>query len=252
MVSLVRLTVLMFTVVTGCSSAPSRADRERAGLHMQIGNGFLTKGQYPQAMAELAAAEQLNPQDPLIQNNLGLAYYVRGRLEMAESKFRAALKLAPAFSEAKSNLARVMIDTDRLAPAIKLLQEVEGDLTYPSQEKTFSELGMAHFKAGHFKLAQDYLLRTLTIHRESCVAATYYGRTLQEVKRWPQSAQILDQAVEYCRASKFEDPLYYSAMSYYSVGDQEKTRARLEELLKDYPQSKYVAKAKGMLGLLEQ
>ena len=244
------LTVMIGSMI-GCSSGPTKADRERAGLHMQIGNGFLAKGQYPQAMAELAAAEQLNPQDPQILNNLGLAYYVRGRAPIAETKFRAALKLAPDFSEAKANLARVMIDDGRLPQAIKLLHDVEGDLTYPSQEKTFSELGMAHFKAGHYAQAQDYLLRTLTLHRESCVAATYYGRTLQETKRWPQSAEVLDQAVEFCRNAKFEEPLFFSAMSYYSLGDQEKTRARLEELLKDYPQSKYVAKAKGMLRLTE-
>ena len=238
--------------LTGCATTPSKADRERAGLHMQIGNGFLSKGQYPQAMAELAAAESLNPTDPQILNNLGLAYYVRGRADVAEVKFRAALKLAPDFSEAKANLARVLIDGDRLPAAIKLLHEVEGDLTYPSQEKTFSELGMAYFKAGQYKPAREYLVRTLTIHRENCVAATYYGRTLQETKQWPQSAQVLDQAVDFCRVAKFEEPLFYSAMSYYSLGDTPKSRARLEELLKDYPQSKYVAKAKGMLGLLER
>lgn len=212
----------------------------------------MAKGQYPQAMTELLQAEKLNPVDPQIQNALGLAYYVRGRHPAAEAKYRTALKLAPDFSEAKGNLARLFIDTGRTAEAITLLHEVEADLTYANQDKTFAQLGMAYFANGQLTQAQEYLVRSLQINRDNCTAASYYGRTLQEMKRYPQSAVALDQAVEFCRTTRFEDPLYFSAMSYFSLGDHEKSRARLEELLKDYPQSKYVAKAKGMLGLLEQ
>ena len=72
------------------------------------------------------------------------------------------------------------------------------------------------------------------------------------MKRLVQSAQVLDQAIEYCRPEKFEEPIYFSAMSYFTLGEKEKARARIEELLKDYPKSKYVAKAQGMLELLNQ
>ena len=245
------LTLSLSFVLIGCA-APARYDRERATLHAQIGTGFLAKGQYPQAMTELLQAEKLNPEDPQIQNALGLSYYVRGRWPAAEARYRAALKLAPDYSEAKGNLARLYIDTGRVTEAITLLHEVEADLTYQNQDKTFAQLGMAYFANGQMPKAQEYLVRSLQINRDNCTAASYYGRTLQELKRWSQSAVALDQAVEYCRTIKFEDPLYYSAMSYFSLGNHEKSRARLEELLKDYPQSKYVAKAKGMLGLLEQ
>lgn len=235
----------------GCTTV-SKADAERARLHLQIGTGYLTQGLYPQAMNELLKAERLNPNDPAILNNLGLAYQVRGRLKKAEEKFREALKKEPGFSDAKNNLARVLIDQKQIDPAIKLLQQVEGDLTYPHAEKTFANLGMAYFEQGSYKRAEEYLLRSLEIQREACTASNYYGRALQQQNRLEQAAEALDKAVENCRQSKFEDPLFYSAMSYFSMGDKGKTRARLEELLKDYPQSKYVAKAKGMLQLLEQ
>ena len=245
------LTVSLGVLLVGCAST-SRIDRERATLHAQIGTGFLAKGQYPQAMTELLQAEKLNPGDPRIQNALGLAYYVRGRTDAAEARYRAALKMAPDFSEAKGNLARLLIDVNRVDEALVLLHQVEADLTYVNQDKTFAQLGMAYFHQGKLHKAQEYLTRALQINRDNCTAATYYGRTLQELKQWPKAVLALDQAVDFCRVTRFEDPLYYSALSYYSLGDHEKSRARLEELLKDYPQSKYVAKAKGMLGLLEQ
>lgn len=239
--------------VVGCSLfSKTKPDKERAQLHMQIGTGYLSQGLYPQAMSELLKAEQMDPENPMILNNVGLAYFVRGKLKQAEGKFRAAVKLDGRYSDAKNNLARTLIDQDRMDEAVRILNSVEGDLTYQFPEKTTANLGMAHFKLGNYQRAEEYLLRSLQVRRQNCVTAHYYGRTLMELKRVEQSAQMLDQAVEWCRASRFEEPLFFSAMSYYSLGEKEKSRARLEELLKDYPKSKYVAKAKGMLQLLEQ
>ncbi len=237
--------------VLSCTSV-SKEDQNRAALHMQIGTGYLAQGHYPQAIAELQKSSQLDPTNPTIQNNLGLAYYVRGRLKKAEEKFQKAIDLDPKYSDPKNNLARVWIDQKRLREAIELLHEVEGDLTYTAPEKTFSNLGMAHFESGQFKEAERYLLKSLSMRRESCTTSHYYGRTLYALKRIPEAAKTLDQAVEFCRNSKFEEPLLYSAMSYYAVGDKERARARLNELLKNYPQSPFVAKAKGMLELLQE
>lgn len=247
----ISISLLCLVLLAACTTPPKER-QERAALHMQIGTGYLTKGQYPQAMSELMRAEQLDPTNPFILNNLGIAYYVRGKSKQAEAKFRQAIKQEPKFSDAKNNLARTLIDQGRLPEAVKMLNEVEGDLTYPYPEKTLANLGMAHFEMGQYKKAEEYLARSLEIRRESCTSAAYYGRTLLEMKKTKQSAEVLDKAIEYCRSTKFEDPLYFSAMSYFTLGEKEKSRARLEELLKDYPKSKYVAKAKGMLELLEQ
>ncbi len=236
----------------GACTAPSRRDTQRASLHLEIGTGFLANGQYPQAMTELLRAERYDPGNPAILNNLGLAYFVRSRPIEAEEKFRGAIKASPRFSDAKNNLGRLLIDLGRVREALTILHEVENDLTYENQEKTYSNLGMAYFSLGQFQKAEEYLGRSLEIQRTNCTAASFYGRTLYEMKRLEQSAQALDQAVEYCRANRFEEPLYFSAMSYFSIGNKEKSRARIQELLKDYPKSKYVGKAKGMLELLQQ
>ncbi|MGE4131252.1 MAG: tetratricopeptide repeat protein [Bdellovibrionales bacterium] len=243
------LSFLLIVLTVGCSTI-SKRDRERALLHMQIGTGYLQQGQYPLAMSELQKAERLDPTNPLILNNLGLSYYVRGKTEVAEKKFREAIRLDTRYSDAKNNLARMMIETGQAKKALGILGEVEGDLTYQFPEKTLSNYGMAYFNLGQYKKAEEYLLRARQLRRENCVTANFYGRTLLAQKRMAESAEALDQAIEYCRDIHFEEPLYFSAMSYYSLGQREKSRARLEELLKDYPKSKYVAKAKGMLELL--
>lgn len=244
-------TIWVLIVSTGCATS-SKEDQKRAVLHMQIGTGYLSKGLHPQAVSELHKAERLDPKNPLIQNNLGLAYYVHGRHKEAEEKYQQALALDSSFSDAKINLARLWIDQKKMREAIKLLHEVEGDLTYTSPEKTFSNLGMAYFEQGKYSEAEKYLLKSLAIRRESCATAHYFGRTLYAQKRLREAAKSLDQAVEFCRPSKFEEPLLYSAMSYYALGDKQRSRARLNELLEDYPQSQFVGKARSMLELLRE
>src|SRR5690348_3257843 len=137
--------LLGFSICALAACATTHPDKQRAELHLQIGTGYLTNGQYPQAMSELLKAQELDPTNPLILNNLGLAYYVRGKWKTAEEKFRAAVRQDSKFSEAKNNLGRVLIDEGRPAEALKFLHEVESDLTYRYQEKTLSTLGMAYF-----------------------------------------------------------------------------------------------------------
>ncbi len=237
--------------LAACTSA-TKDNKERATLYLKIGTGHLEKGQYPQAMTELLKAEQLDPKNPMVLNNLGLVFFLRGRTDQAAQKFRQAIKAEPRFSDAKNNLARVLMKQQKYAEATKLLHEVEGDLTYTAPEKTYSNLGMAYFEQGKFEKAEEYLARSIEIRRQNCTTAYYYGRTLLELKKLKESADMLDQAVEYCRPVRFEEPLFYSASSYFSLGEKEKSRARLDELLKEYPKSQFVAKAKGMLELLEQ
>jgi tetratricopeptide (TPR) repeat protein len=139
----------------------------------------------------------------------------------------------------------------RYNDAIHNLNRVEADLTYPNPEKALSLMGMAYFHKGNYKKAEDYLSRAMNVRRDSCLASNFYGRTLLEEKKLDQASGILDLAVDNCRQVKYEEPLFFSAMTYYSLGDKEKSRARLKELLADYPQSQYIDKAKGLMGLLE-
>ena len=122
------------------------------------------------------------------------------KLKEAEEKFRAAIHYDHKFADGKNNLGRLLIDTGRPQESIKYLHEVEGDLTYQtSVEKTLSNLGHGLFFLGQYKKAEDYLSRSLEIRRQSCTTADFYGRTLLEMKQLAESAQVLDQAIEFCR-----------------------------------------------------
>jgi tetratricopeptide (TPR) repeat protein len=107
--------------------------------------------------------------------------------------------------------------------------------------------GIIYFKRKQFAAAKIKFQKAIELQKDNCLASSYYGRCLYELKDHKKAAQALDQAVGFCQRSQFDEPHYYSALTYYQMGQPEKAEARLQEIIKLYPQGKYVDKAKDML-----
>jgi len=67
---------------------------------------------YDEAFDALSRAAQINPQNPRIQNFLGLTLSEKGLRGPAETAFRKALQFDPGFAEAHINLAVVYISQE--------------------------------------------------------------------------------------------------------------------------------------------
>jgi type IV pilus assembly protein PilF len=207
----------------------------------------MESGNYPQALSELLKAEKLDSSSPTIQNSLGLAYYFRQRLDLAEVHLRKAVSLQSTYSEARNNLGRVLSDAGKLDEAIIEFKKVIADLTYVSPERAFTNLGLTQFRLGQYEVAKKTLTKSLEIQRENCLAQSYFGRCFYELKDYRRATETLDRAVGYCQRILFDEPHYYSALSYYQLGQSAKAESRLEELIKLYPDGRYTEKAKSML-----
>jgi Tfp pilus assembly protein PilF len=241
----------IFFSMVGCASWTSRS-REEANLHLQIGTSALQAGQYPQALSELLTAEQLDGHNPVIQNNLGLAYYFRERPDLAERHIRQALSLQSDYTDARNNLSRILADRGQYKEAYEQARLAAEDLTYPSPEKPQINMGIALFRIGDFANAKTHFLKALNYQHDNCLANSYYGRSLYELRDFPHAAQALDRAVSFCQKDLFDEPHYYSALTYFQLGKKAKAETRFEELMKLYPNGKYRDKAKEMLDIIRR
>ena len=201
------LCTVVISLFTGCVSRGPK-NTARAKFHLQIGTAHLSKGNYPAALAELLTAEKLDEQNPVIQNNLGLAYFVRKKYNTARLHIEKAIKLKPNYTDAKNNLGRIFIEMGLYKPAIKTLKEASHDLTYQEPEKILSTLGWAYFMNKDFELARQELSRSLKIRRKNCITNNLYGRTLFEMKEYQIAADSFDQTLEVCDNLKRVEPLY--------------------------------------------
>lgn len=231
---------------SGCMTAGTR-DAERAGLLLRLGTSQIEAGDYPKALRSLLEAEKLDPSNPSVQNNLGMVYFLRERLDLAEKHVAQAIRLKPDFSDAKNNLGRIYIEQGKPEAAVPLLQSVLKDLTYERPAKATLNLGIAYFKMQKFNEARSLFNKTLSFGRDNCLAQSYLGRSFYESKEFQKASETLDLAVGFCKVLQFDEPHYYSALSYYQLGERKKAEARLEEVTKMYSQGKYSAQAKSML-----
>jgi type IV pilus assembly protein PilF len=108
-------------------------------------------------------------------------------------------------------------------------------------------LGIAYFKMRNFQKSKYFFSKSLNFQKDNCLAHSYLGRSYLELKDFPKASEQLDKAVGFCQRSLFDEPHYYSALAYLQIGKRNMAEARLEELIKLYPNGKYLEKAKSML-----
>lgn len=226
--------------------------KERAELHMKIGTSHFENGNYPFALKELLEAEKLDPRNPLIQNNLGLTYFMRERYDLAEKHLRKALSLKSDYTDARNNLARVLIDVGRYKEAEAELKIVLDDLTYAASDKAWINFGLSRFNQKDWKGAREAFAKALQVSRDNCVANAYYGRSLFEAGDYSRASEALDRAIGFCQKQMYDEPHYYSALAWYRLGDRDRAVARFEEITNLYPQGKYRDKARAMLDLIRK
>jgi Tfp pilus assembly protein PilF len=176
---------------------------------------------------------------------------VRERYDQAEQKMKQAVELDPKYTDAKNNLGRVLIEMGRFTEAISILETASQDLTYQSPQRIYSNLGVAYFKAKNYSRSADVLKRSLQMERTNCLSANYYGRSLIELNDFSRAKNAMDQAIVHCKGTNFDEPYYYSAVSYLKLGDSDRASARLKELVEKFPNGEYLNEANRLLGALK-
>jgi Tfp pilus assembly protein PilF len=241
--------LIFLLVLSACASSHQK---EEALLHLEMGSGFLQSGRYPEALRELLLAEKADPSNPIVQNNLGLVYFIREKSELANKHLKQAVELKSNYTEARNNWSRVLIELGQYDRAISELKTVLKDLTYSDTGKALTNLGLAHFRRGKYQDAKRYLSQALKSDRENCLAYTLFGRSQMELGDLKSAATSLDSAVVLCQPVEFDEPHYFAGLAYNKLGEREKAIARLEEVVRLYPAGKYNRKAQDMLNSISK
>ncbi len=248
--SLVSLTLTLL-LLAGCSTSAPKQDQEKAFLHAQMGLGHFRSGSFNRALGQYLEAEKADPLSETIQNQLGLTYFMLQKPVQSLQHFDRALSLNPQFTEAKNNKARVLIEMRRYQEAQTLLRQVLEDLTYPHHHKARTNLGLLEFERGNYRGSKNHFLAALKSDREDCMLYTYYGRSLYELAEHGAATPVFDRAIQLCKNMPVPEPLYFSGMNFYKLGDTLKAKARFEEVLELYPLADTSKSAASMLKLLE-
>lgn len=242
---------VLCVVFVGCASKESM-NAEKADLRMQNGVAFIQNDNLPMALKELLIAEELDPNNPLIHNNLGLVYFLRQKLDLSIKHYSKAVELKNNFTEAKNNLARVYIEVKQYNKAEKLLNEVVADLTYGNLAGAYMNYGLMRFAQNRFLDAKTLFRKVLEWNREDCYGQVYYGRSFLELGETKEASEQLDKAAPFCVMDKIDDAHYFSAIAYYRLGNKDKALARFNEAIKLFPQGANRKNAEKMMIIIKR
>ena len=109
------------------------------------------KGQEEAAIAEWKKALEINPDDPMANNNLGAHLLKRGQLDEALPHFSKAVDLKPDYADAQNNLGIVFLQKGKVGDAIEHLSKAEE--INPRNTQTYYNLGAAFYMQGRISEA---------------------------------------------------------------------------------------------------
>lgn len=237
--------------LTLISCASNEKDKELAYSHFKLGVTLISQNQKAKGLEQLLIAKELDPENALILNHLGLAYYFHNEYEHSIIALKDALSKNPNYSEAHNNLGRIYIDIRDYKQAQEHLNKAASDLTYPHKDKVWLNLGLSWFFQNQYKMSETYFLKSISANRNNCLAYNYYGRAQVEMENFTKAARALDQAIFHCQKKGFDEPHYYSAISFFRLGYKRKAMARLQEGIKKFPTGPNREKIDEMMNLMK-
>lgn len=169
---------LIIAIATLCACAGQQVgkDPELAKANRTIGEAYMNQGDLTAALRELLKAERLNPDDPIVHNDLGLCYMLKKRMPDAIAHFKKAIDLNPGFAPARNNLGTAYLELKEWDAAIRVFKEITKDLLYATPHFPLSNLGLAYYQKGQYRTAMRYYKKALEVQPDFANALRGVGR----------------------------------------------------------------------------
>jgi type IV pilus biogenesis/stability protein PilW len=159
-----KLVILIFFgfIISSCVNSASRQNEVQIAQAMKKeGDIFQTQGDYTAALTKLLEAKKITPNDPYLQNSLGLAYMGKNRDDLAVTAFKKALTAKPDYIEAINNLGAAYLRQEKWNMAIENFNTVLESLLYQTPHYPLSNIGWAYLGEKKYRLAETYFQKAL-------------------------------------------------------------------------------------------
>jgi len=235
------LLALLVLAISSCSSNQLKdqtADEKKAEVYYGQGTNELVKKNYAQALAYLIKSKELNPKDSKTRNNLGMAYYFRDQVELAEQELKAAISIDDKNSDAHLNLGSIYMEKNKLKEARIQFEYALKDLTFPNQYRNYYNLGILSLKEGDRREAFDYLAKAIKEKLDYCPAHFKLGEMYAEEFRYKQA---LDAFKESGKGTCVSDPApqYHQALALVNLNRPTEAKRKFQEVMEKFSSTRY-------------
>jgi Tfp pilus assembly protein PilF len=95
---------LLLFVLASCATGKDEQGKKEGAAYRRVGEAYMQQGNIAAAMQEFKKAEEKYPDDYLLQYDLGLIYYSRGRFDEAIGHYQKAVGLKADYGPAINSL----------------------------------------------------------------------------------------------------------------------------------------------------
>jgi tetratricopeptide (TPR) repeat protein len=238
------LVILSLLVLTSCASKNQELKEKKVGLYFSAGMQNLMDKQYTDALKNFLKANELEPNNSEILNNLGMSYYFKGEKDLAIKTLKQALKLNEDNSDARVNLASIYFQEKKFNEAEKTYKMVLKDLTYDKQTRTFYNLGVLELNYKKDSVAAENYFRK-SIKEDDNYCPSYFQLGLIQYNR-KQLKNALKNFKEASMGDCYESPAphYYQALALIDLGRFDEARLKLDEVDTHFKKSVFAVKAR--------
>lgn len=186
---LIVLTAVLLAACAGTGTAPA-TDREiktdsdqtdtdrKAGIRLELAQGYFSRGQFNTALDELKLALQAKPDMREAVNLRGLIYAAMGDNQLAEEAFRRALVVYPNDPDTLHNYGWFMCQQQRWQTADSLFDQAVAQSTYRAPARTLLVKGVCEARAGRLLVAEKTLSRAFELDPGSPAVAVNLSEVL--------------------------------------------------------------------------
>jgi len=224
--------LLLLCALAACTSSARKEEREikkllatSAGYLNERGVAELQGGRYLAAVQYFHQALALTGYDPVLHNNLGVAFFRLGRLDSAIVSYEAAVRLRPHYFTAYRNLAGAYLAARNAAMALKAIDLA---LQHHADADNYALRATIHEELEHYEAAVREYHSALSLAPDSANLYNNLGALYFRLSR-------LDQAMEQFELALQKEPDHAAAA--FNLANALARQCRLEESRRYYEQA---------------
>ncbi len=148
---------------------------------------------------------------------------------------------------------RILSLSESLQEAQTLQSEPKSVASTPSQIETYRERylkALSHYQNNNPRVAKELFRQLIAEDRNNDLAdnAQYWiGECYYAMKQYSQAIVEFKQVFNFMNTNKADDAQFKLGLCYLAQGDREKGHAAFRELMRNFPNSEYISKAKQMM-----
>ena len=237
------LIILSALIVLSCSSKAEKKRKTQSELYYGAGTQSLMSKDYTDALTNLLKANELDPDNSGILNNLGMAYYFKGEKDLALRTLKRSIEIDNKNSDAKVNLASIYFQLGKLDDAEKIYKTVLRDLIYDKQARTLYNLGLLEIKRNNLVAAENYFKKSTKEDGNYCPSFFQIGLLQYSRKQYTQAHKNFKEAsMGVC----YESPAahYYQGLALTGLRRFNEARMKFDEIDARFKTSEFAQKAR--------